>query len=115
MHNYEVATPSAAEAYFNHSVFGQLYTLIAEGLRGEGGNRRQASKETVADRPPHWPEAVVPAIERSPKQHWLDRLDGWLWRIHQRDREAYLAGAQDVFELERRMRAYDRGPSARYY
>ncbi|TMH56074.1 MAG: DUF3563 domain-containing protein [Betaproteobacteria bacterium] len=32
-----------------------------------------------------------------------------------RDREAYLAGAQDIFELERRMRRLERSVGSRYY
>lgn len=39
---------------------------------------------------------------------WLDRLDRWLWAGHQREVEAYLAGASDVCELEARQRALER-------
>ena len=39
----------------------------------------------------------------------LDRLDAWLWRQRQRNNEAYLAQSQDIFELESRMRALERG------
>jgi hypothetical protein len=45
----------------------------------------------------------------------LDRLDDWFWRQHQRADEAYLAQSQDVFELESRMRAIERGIGGRYY
>lgn len=38
---------------------------------------------------------------------WIERLDNWLWRLEQREREAYLAGAGDVTELEARMRALE--------
>ena len=45
----------------------------------------------------------------------LDRLDLWFWRQRQREQEAYLAQAQDVFELESRMRSIERGVGGRYY
>ena len=43
----------------------------------------------------------------------LDRLDAWFWHQRQRANEAYLAQSQDVFELESRMRALERGVSDR--
>jgi hypothetical protein len=45
----------------------------------------------------------------------LDRLDAWFLRQRQRADEAYLAQSQDVFELESRMRAIERGVGGRYY
>jgi len=45
----------------------------------------------------------------------LDRLDTWFWRQRQNANEAYLAQSQDVFELESRMRAIERGVGGRYY
>jgi hypothetical protein len=48
------------------------------------------------------------------KRGLLDRLDAWFWRQQQKAQEDYLAGASDVYELERRIDALDRG-SARYY
>ncbi len=45
----------------------------------------------------------------------LDRLDAWFWRQRQRANEAYLAQSRDVFELESRMRAIERGAGGRYY
>ncbi|HEX8012844.1 MAG TPA: DUF3563 family protein [Casimicrobiaceae bacterium] len=53
------------------------------------------------------------APTRSPSL--LERLDRWFWRQQVRDREAYLAGAQDIFELEERMRRLERGLGSRYY
>ena len=40
----------------------------------------------------------------------LERLDRWLARARQRDRERYLAQARDVFELEDRIRTLERLP-----
>jgi hypothetical protein len=45
----------------------------------------------------------------------LERLDRWFWRQQVRDREAYLAGARDIFELEERMRRLERSVGSRYY
>jgi hypothetical protein len=45
--------------------------------------------------------AAVPA--RQPRLGLLDRLDGWFTRQEQQQREAYLAQAQDIYDLERRI------------
>ncbi len=39
---------------------------------------------------------------------WLDRIDNWLWRLHQRSIEAHFAKARDVYELERMIRESER-------
>jgi hypothetical protein len=53
---------------------------------------------------------VTPARVQAeaPKLGWLDRLDRWFWSQEQAQREAYLAKASDVFDLERRMRTLER-------
>ena len=48
------------------------------------------------------------------RQSLLDWLDARHFRQAQKEREAYLAQSCDVFELERRMRAMDRGTGGRY-
>jgi hypothetical protein len=40
----------------------------------------------------------------------FERFDRWIARIRQRDRERYLAQANDVFELEARIRELERRP-----
>ena len=45
----------------------------------------------------------------------FERLDRWFSRQQMRDREAYLAGAQDIFELEERIRRLERSGGSRYY
>jgi hypothetical protein len=55
------------------------------------------------------------ASANAPGDSLLDRLDAWFWRQRQRANEAYLAQAQDVFDLEARMRAIERGAGGRYY
>ncbi len=51
-------------------------------------------------------DASVAAERREPAtpKAFLARLDAWLWRRQQQEREAYLSGASDVTELEARMR-----------
>ena len=44
----------------------------------------------------------------------FERLDRWLWRQEMKEREAWLAQSQDIFELEQRMRMLERVGS-RYY
>jgi len=45
----------------------------------------------------------------------LQRLDRWFWQQQVREREAYLAQSQDIFELERRIRHLERAVGGRYY
>ena len=45
----------------------------------------------------------------------LERIDRWFWRQQMRDREAYLAGAHDIFELEERLRRLERSVGSSYY
>ena len=77
------------------------WTLLAHALMF---NPLQVAGERYADA-----SRVGPA----PKQRigWLERLDRWLWQLEQRGREAYLAQAKDIYELEERMRHLERsGP-----
>ena len=58
-------------------------------------------------------EALAPARRRKPaavRLHALDRLDRWFWRQRQKDRDAYLAGATDIADVERRLRDLERRP-----
>ena len=47
----------------------------------------------------------------APARGWIgrlfDRIEGWAWERELRQREAYLAQAQDLYDLERRMRQLD--------
>jgi hypothetical protein len=45
----------------------------------------------------------------------VQRFDRWLWQRQVREREAYLAQSQDIFELERRMRHLECAVGGRYY
>ena len=41
---------------------------------------------------------------------WINRLDNWFYRQQVKQREAYLAQSQDIFELEARIRHLERRP-----
>ena len=56
--------------------------------------------------------AGEPAV---PSSSFLERLDRWFWRQQLRERESYLSGAQDIFELEDRIRRLERSVGSRYY
>lgn len=69
-------------------------------------------------RSPKVPVARKPAATESgtaPRLSLLERLDRWLWRQHVREREAFLAGSKDVYELEERIRRLERTVGSRYY
>ena len=104
MRSYEISSPTAAELYFDRSIVGNLATLIADALGRS--RRREPAPRTVEG------TALRPRAERAT---WLERLDRWFWRQEQKDREAYLARSKDVFDLERRIRALERGAITRYY
>ena len=49
-----------------------------------------------------------PAVEQPLKVSWMDRLDRWFWSLEQKRRDAYLAQAVDIVDLEQRMRNLER-------
>jgi hypothetical protein len=103
--NYnDLTSPSAAERFFDQSLLGQLYTLTAEVL----GQRTAQDRPAAARRP-------APAAASIPKPGVLDRLERWFRAQEQKAREDYLATSADIFELERRIEALDRGTIVRYY
>lgn len=106
MSTYEMSSPNAAELYFNNSLVGQVSTLLAETL---GAVRRGGPA------PSHRPARRRAAARSTVAAKWLDRLDAWFWRQEQKSREAYLARSRDVFDLERRIEALDRGTVTPYY
>ena len=109
MSTAELTSPRAAELYFNSSLIGHLSGFLAENL-ARPRNGRPASGGPACAKPA---AGVTKASQRSRKL--LDRLDAWFWKQEQKRREAYLAGSSDLFELERRMEAIDRGALNRYY
>lgn len=47
-------------------------------------------------------------VRETPAAGLFTRLDAWFSRQAQREREAYLAGARDIYELEERIRRLER-------
>ena len=72
------------------------HALIFDPLRREGGPENQPARST-----------------KTRSAGIFERIDRWFWRQQMRDREAYLAGAQDIFELERRSRSLERSVGSR--
>ena len=58
--------------------------------------------------------AVLPGVKRNPREgllrRWSNTLESWMHRQQVKEREAYLAQAQDIFELEYRIRELERRP-----
>ena len=104
MRTYEISSPAAAEMYFNNSFVGDVATFVSAVVA------RLASR-----RPTPRPARRGATRADTKRRTLLDRLDRWFWRQQQKEQEAYLAGAQDVFDLERRIDAIDRGTAGRYY
>jgi len=62
------------------------------------------------------PKSVAPTRSNdNDRPSLMERLDRWLWKQHVRETESYLAGAQDIFDLEERMRRLERSVGGSYY
>lgn len=76
----------------------------------------QLAQSTFAEDMPSTPDPTAPNSSRpTPKKgdqkgSWISALYDWLYRQQVKEREAYLAQSTDIFDLERRMRHYDRHP-----
>ena len=57
----------------------------------------------------------TPPAAQAPRRGLLDRLNNWFWMREQRATEAYLAKAQDIYDLEARIRHLERREPYRYY
>jgi hypothetical protein len=83
---------STRHVHYRSTPFAQMLFLVSEALRG-----------------PHAASRHAPDQPAAPRMTWLERLDAWLWRVRQREREAWLAQAKDIAEVETRLRALERG------
>ena len=84
------------ELPYHNSPFAHLCQLVSEALRGP--ERKDAEP-----------------LESSVQPNWLDRIDQWVWRHALKRRDAYLAQATDLYDLEARLRALDRDMGSRRY
>ena len=71
--------------------------------------RAVAEVDEVVDLKPQatQPVASKPVESFSARGGLLARLESWIWRQQQREREAYLAEATDIADLEARMRVLE--------
>lgn len=60
--------------------------------------------------PAELPSPKLAPGENSRLQRWTEALDDWFHRQRMKEREAYLGEAQDIFELEERIRRLERRP-----
>lgn len=98
-----------AHAALNRSgVVGTLTRLMAEGMAPKPLPARQLELPLEPLEHPREPRGRT--LRRDPRL--LERLDRWFWRQQQREREAYLAKAQDLADLEARIKALERGGNA---
>jgi hypothetical protein len=81
------------------------FQLELPGVPGSREGQPLSSAEAVARQ----------AAPDAPRLGVMERLDRWLWRQEVRQREAYLADAKDIYELEERIRRYERSVGSRYY
>jgi len=87
-------------------------SLIGQCLALAHATFYDALPSNVQHKAPTAPDALPPkrAPFGSAVQRWLDALDSWSYRQRVKEREAYLAQAHDVFDVERRMRELERRP-----
>ena len=104
MNSNDGTTPDAAMRYFDASIPGQFFSLMAAALAPATRTPRRGGAD---DRPSTRRGAAV-------NGGLLDRQDRWFWRQEQKSRDAYLAQSHDVFDLERRIAALERGTVSRY-
>ena len=77
----------------------------------------QMAQSTFSDVMPSFKYSSTPAVASRPtapkptgKSVWT-AISDWFYRQQVAEREAYLAKATDVFDLERRLRDYDHQPN----
>jgi len=84
-----------------------VFTLLATAFAPSPGASAEAQPRPGTD--------VAPDETAAPAPRLLDRLDAWFWKMEQRALEEYLGKAQDVYDLEVRIRDLERAPMSRYY
>jgi uncharacterized protein DUF3563 len=82
-----------------------LFSLIAAALAPVPYEPRPGTPDT----------APTPMRDATDERGLFERLDQWLWKMHQRDIEAYLARSADIYDLEARQRALNRNVPVPYY
>jgi hypothetical protein len=85
-----------------------IFPLIAKALMFPPPQTEAFERQDIASR-------RTPAKAPKRRRGLLERLDHWFWVQQQRDVEAYLAKASDVYDLETRIRQIDRNGFHPYY
>ncbi len=97
-------------AFPEHSVIGACVKLAHATFY-------DALPSNAATMRPTAPTEVDPPMRRPSEsllKRWTNAFDNWCYRQSLNEREAYLAQAQDVFDLENRMRRLERHPFPYY-
>lgn len=89
---------------FNDKVFSGFLDVMADALSHTAF--APGCESTVGER--------VDAPPSAPRVGLWERLDRWAWSLAQKDREAYLSRAQNLADLEDRIRRLE-SSGARYY
>jgi hypothetical protein len=99
----EPAVPEAWVRLANALMFGPMGTTPAS--HASQGYDSSSGNGAVLERRRKWLDRLA---------QWLDGVDNWFWRQQQRQREAHLAQAKDIFDLEERMRRLERSGGRNY-
>ena len=90
-----------------HDTLG-VFTLIANALAPRPPFTDSFGQRNVAN-------DTAESQAASPRQGLLERLDRWFWMHEQREVEAHLSKATDIYDLEARIRGLERGVTYRCY
>jgi Protein of unknown function (DUF3563) len=92
-------------AFSEHSIVGSVIKLAQTTFFDSLPANAEMKMPTAPEKMPAKRVAREGRLSR-----WLNRLDNWFYRQQVKQREAYLAQSQDIFELEARIRHLDRRP-----
>ena len=93
-------------AFSEHSIVGSVIKLAQTTFFDALPANAQMRTPTAPEKMP----AVKRAAREGRLQQWLNALDNWMYRQQVKQREAYLSEAQDIFDLEARIRHLERRP-----
>ena len=93
-------------AFTEHSIVGSVIKLAQATFFEALPANAQVRTPTAPEKMP----AVKRVARESRLQRWMNAVDGWLYRQQVKQREAYLSEAQDIFDLEARIRYLERRP-----
>ena len=105
MQRHHSKLPSASSHALG--VVGRLMRAFPARAVVDAGDVVDAMQHPVAPAEKAAPAAVGPQLVTPRNQGLLGRLETWIWRQQQREREAYLAEATDIADLEARMRVLE--------